>query len=171
VKTGSKVGIVLAGYAVAVLAAFLVVSLYVAATNTPDRVTYGAMFGFGDLLLFLGVLGVAAVPATGAGLFWLRTYPWFWRALSSLAVVVAVTALAAVADYLYVKQAGPQSWVAAWSAFSVLRIFAAPLFAIAFILSGLFAPSRWPRIALIGAGLVEGASFAGIVALWVHSPR
>src|SRR5438045_8405183 len=68
----AKAGIVAGGYVAAFAVARLVVSIYVASTSGPDRQTYGAMFGFGDMLLFLAVFGLAAVPATAAALFFLR---------------------------------------------------------------------------------------------------
>ncbi len=64
-----KVAAVLGGYVVAFLIASAVVAVYVAATSGADRQAYGAMYAFGDSLLFLAVFGVAAVPATAAALF------------------------------------------------------------------------------------------------------
>ena len=63
--------------------------MYIAATNVPDRQVYGAMYDFGDSLLFLGTLGLAAVPATGAALFFLRGRPAFWKILSISALAIA----------------------------------------------------------------------------------
>jgi hypothetical protein len=60
---------ILGGYALAVLAAFVVVEIYVAATAGPDRDTYAGMYAFGDALLFVAVLGVAALPPTAAALW------------------------------------------------------------------------------------------------------
>src|SRR2546427_523028 len=95
-----KVGLVGAGYIGAFALASAVVTAYVAATSGPDRQNYGAMFAFGDDLLFLGVFGVAAVVPSGAALFFLRPYRSFWRVLSVTALVVATTAVAAFFDDL-----------------------------------------------------------------------
>jgi hypothetical protein len=65
-KTAAKLGLVGAGYGAALVIASFVVAAYVAGTNGPDRETYGAMFAFGDTLLFLGVFTLAAVPAAAA---------------------------------------------------------------------------------------------------------
>ena len=65
-RPAAKAGIVVAGYVAAVAVASLVLRVYIAATSGPDRQTYGGMYAFGDSLLFLGVAGVAAIPATGA---------------------------------------------------------------------------------------------------------
>src|SRR5438034_10033264 len=95
-----KVGLVGAGYIGAFALASAVVTAYVGATSGPDRQNYGAMFAFGDDLLFLGVFGVAAVVPSGAALFFLRPYRSFWRVLSVTALVVATTAVAAFFDDL-----------------------------------------------------------------------
>lgn len=59
-RPAAKAGLVAIGYIAALAIAFLVTRIYIAATNGPDRQTYGAMFDFGDSLLFLGVFGLAS---------------------------------------------------------------------------------------------------------------
>src|SRR5438034_1249825 len=130
-----KVGLVGAGYIGAFALASAVVTAYVAATSGPDRQNYGAMFAFGDDLLFLGVFGVAAVVPSGAALFFLRPYRSFWRVFSVTALVVATTAVAAFFDDLAWRGSDARSAANAWSALASLRILIAPLFALAFLLS------------------------------------
>ena len=142
VRAPVKVGLVAAGYAGAFLVASAIVAIYVASTSGPDRQTYGVMYDFGDSLLFLAVFGVAAVPPTGAALFFLRSYRSFWRALSVTALAIAATGLAAFLDYLVEQTADASSILRSWSALAVLRILVAPLFALVFFLSGLLAPNR-----------------------------
>ena len=72
-EAGGKVGLVAAGYVVALLIASAGVALYVASTSGPDRKTYGGMYAFGDSLLFLAVFALAAAPATGAALYFLSS--------------------------------------------------------------------------------------------------
>jgi hypothetical protein len=161
-----KVASVLGGYIVAFLIASVVVAIYVAATSGADRQAYGAMYGFGDSLLFLAVLGVAAVPATAAALFFLRPCRSFWLVLSVVALALALTGVAACIEYLGARTAfRTGSTPSAWSGLAVLRILVAPLFALTFLLSGLFAPSRFARIALVVAAVIEAAIFAR----WFHS--
>ena len=52
-KPVAKAGLVAIGYVAALAVALLVVGMYVARTSGPDRQSYGAMFAFGDSLLFL----------------------------------------------------------------------------------------------------------------------
>ena len=91
----AKVGLVSTGYIGAVAVAWAVVAVHIATTQGPDRRDYAAMFDFGDGLLFLGVFGLAAVIPTGAALFFLRPYRWFWRALSIAAMGMAAAGAAA----------------------------------------------------------------------------
>lgn len=163
-----RVGVVVVGYVVAFLVAFAVVAIHVAATSGPDRQAYGVMYGFGDDLLFLAVFGVAAVPPTAAALFFLRSYHSFWLVLSVVALGIATTGLAALVDYVATRTADAGSILHTWSALAVLRILGAPLFVPAFLLSGLFAPNRSSRIALLVATAMEAAVFASVAFIWFH---
>jgi hypothetical protein len=52
-----------------------------------------------------------------------------------------------------------------------LRILAAPLLTLFFLLSGLSAPTRSARVWLLSASAVEIASFAVVAATWWSSTR
>ena len=77
VRSSSQTLLVITGYGGALIVASVVVSIYVAATNGPDRQDSAGMYAFGDAILFLAIFGVAAIPATGAALFFLRRNPAF----------------------------------------------------------------------------------------------
>lgn len=149
----AKTGLVLAGYLAAILAAWAVVEVHMVATQA-DRAGSDGMYAFGDSLYFLWALAIAAVPATGAGLFFLRPYPRFWTALSAAALLVATTGVAALVAFF--------SKDGLWSALSVLRILLAPVCAITFLAAAVFAPNRGSRFALGAATLIEGAVFSGV---------
>jgi hypothetical protein len=166
-----KVGLIVAGYVVAFLVAFAVVAVHVAATSGPDRQGYGAMYSFGDDLLFLAVFGVAAVPPTAAALFFLRSYRAFWLVLSVVALGIAATGLAAFIAYVASRTADAGSVLHTWSAAASLRILGAPLFGLAFLLSGLFAPNRASRIVLLVATAIEAAVFAYVAFTWLRPFR
>ena len=151
--------------------AVAVVTIYVAATSGPDRQTYGVMYGFGDDLLFLAVFGVAAVPATGAALFFLRPYRSFWLVFSVVALGIATTGLTVLIGYVASRTADVRFILHVWSALAPLRILIAPLFALNFFLSGLFAPNRSYRIALLVAAAIEAAVFAYVAFTWFHPFR
>ena len=108
-RTPVKVGLVVAGHVGAFGVASAVVAAHVAMTNGPDRQGASGMYAFGDSLFFLAAFGVAAVPATGAALFFLRLYRRFWLGLSVAAIVIATTGLAALVSYVGGRSAGPGS--------------------------------------------------------------
>jgi len=169
----TKLALVAGGYVAALLVALGVVAVYVSLTSGPDRQASSGMYAFGDSLLFLGVLGVASVPASGAALFLLRPYRWVWRALSAVAVTVAVTGIAALVVYLGSQSADPAAGSLtatfhAWSGPAVLRILVSPLCALAFGVAAVPAPSRGARI-LLGLGcLAEAIVFAWIAFVWAR---
>jgi len=160
-KPVAKVGVVVVGYLAAVAIACVALSIYVATTSGPDRQTYGAMFAFGDSLYFLGVLGVSAIPATGLGLFFLRPYPAFWRLLSACFIFIAALTFVALAVYTARLESE-------WAALTPLWLLAAPFFAVAAFVSGVFAPEKSSRSVLIGTSLVHGAVFVYIVVAWAR---
>jgi hypothetical protein len=167
-KSSSKVTLAVAGYGVALVIAAVVVSISVAATNGPDRQASSGMFAFGDSILFLGVFAFAAIPAIGAALYFLRPSPTVWRIISVGALAVATTGVAALATYLVRSNVTLGSNIAKWSELSPLRILLAPLLAIAFILSALFAPTRTARTALLFAGVIEMVVFIWVALTWFH---
>ena len=120
------------------------------------------------LVLFLGVFGLAGVAPTGAGLFFLRPYRSFWRAVSVAAITIASTGIAALVVYVVpqIVEAGPT--LQAWSAVAVLRILVAPLFGLAFFLCAVFAPDRSSRGASLTATAVDAVIFAYVALVWFH---
>jgi hypothetical protein len=167
-KSLSKVILVVAGYLVALVIAAVVVSIYIAANNTPDRQASSGMSAFGDSVLFLGVFGLAAIPATGAALYFLRPYHAFWRIISVGALAIASTGVAALATNLVRSNASPSSVLGVWSELSPLRILLAPLLAGACFLSALFAPSRAARTAMLCASVIEIVVFGWVALIWFH---
>ena len=121
-----------------------IVAIYVASTSGPDRQTYGVMYDFGDSLLFLAVFAAAAVPPTGAALFFLRPYRHFWTVLSALGLAVAVTGVTAALLFAVGRHA-TSSPLATWAGLSVLRILVAPLLALTFLVCTILSPHRSPR--------------------------
>jgi len=157
-----KIGVVAAGYVIAVAAAFAVVSVYVAATSGPDRQTYAAMYDFGDMLLWLAVFGVAALPATGAALFFLRPYSLFWRASSTGARVLAATAVVTLFACVAPGMFG------SWSALPAQSLSGATLL---FLLSALFAPARPFQRTFAIATAIEAALFVSVFFTWFYLSR
>lgn len=170
-KTWHKIGIVGGGYVVAFVLASIVTAVYVASTNTPDRSASSGMYAFGDMMFFLGCFGLAAIPSTAAGLYFLRPHAAFWRAASVGAIALASTAVAALILYLAYRGLGPGAGLQSWAMLSPLRILLAPGLAVAFLLCALFAPTRGARIAFVCAGAVETVVFVWVALIWAHAVR
>lgn len=169
-KTPGRVGVVLAGYAAAILAAWGATTLRAALTRGPDAQASAGMFAFGDALLFFGVLLLLALVPTVLALRWLRPVPWFWGGLALLALALAASDVVAAAwlelDRMrpYPPRAADGSIAdaarirASFHAFSWL--FTTPFVAAGSALSALFAPAGRSRRGLFAAGAVALAVLA-----------
>jgi hypothetical protein len=167
-KAFAKLGVVLAGYVAAVLAASAAVAVRVANTSGPDAQASAGMYAFGDGLLFVAVFSAVALFPTGLAFYFLRPFRWFWVVLSMAALMIAVTAILAasvyaVASCLTLPRVSP---LMVWAALAVLRMLAAPPLAAVFVLGGVIAPSRTSRWALLAAGGIEGTVAAYAVLHW-----
>ena len=163
-KPSLKVAVVAGGYIAALLLASAVVALRVATTSGPDAQASSGMYAFGDALLFVAVFGGCALLPTGAALFFLRPYRYFWTGLSALSLSVAVTGVTAAILFAVGRHAAP-SLLATWADFSVLRILVAPLLALTFLVCTILSPHRSPRFAFLAATVMEAAvsAYGGVV--------
>jgi hypothetical protein len=157
-----SVGVVAVGYVGAVALGVLAVSVSVATNTSADA--QGGMQAFSDMLLFIGVSGLAALIPTGAALYFLRPYRQFWLLVSGLAAGLGATSVAA-AIIFQIGRSETETTLAMLSAIAVLRILVAPLCALTFLVSALLSPYRWPRLALLAAMLMEAAvsAYAGVI--------
>lgn len=81
---------------------------------------------------------------------------------------VGLVAVAAFLEFLMWRGASAQAVASAWSALASLRILIAPLFAAAFLVSAVMAPSRRPRLSLLAATAMEAAAFVGYASTVFH---
>jgi hypothetical protein len=159
-----KVGLVVAGYVIAVAMATAAVVCHLIVLGGPAGSAGGGMNAFGDGLLFLAIFGVAAVPPTVAAFFFLRPYPAFWRGFSVMALVFACTSLTIFIPVAVDSRSAVVDWI-------FLRVLVSPLFALVFGLSIFFAPTRAFRIALLIATVMEAAGFAGwVITCFLRNP-
>lgn len=163
-----RVAIVVVGYLAAFAAAWAVVFIYIAATNSADRLASQGMYAFGDTVVFLGAFGLASLPASGAALFFLRDNRLFWIVLSAISLAVAATGIASAIAYVG-RFDHSYSWLQTLSLLSPLRLLTAPLLAMAFLLSGLMAPARAPRVILLVATAAEIGIFMAVPFQWFRS--
>jgi len=125
------------------------------------------MAAFGDLSLFVSIFFVTALIPSGLGLCFLRAYRPFWIAISGLGITIALTGLVAAILVAISNHLVAPAVLGDWAALSVLRILAAPLFAITFLASALLSPYRIPRLALLTAFSFEIAVSAYGGFYWV----
>ncbi|HTS88979.1 MAG TPA: hypothetical protein VMG41_10850 [Gemmatimonadales bacterium] len=163
-KPLGKVGLVAAGYLLALLLAVAVVRLHDATTSLPPADTSGGMYAFGDAMLFVVVFGVVALLPTAAALLLLRPYPRFWKVLAGLALTVAALGVVSVCLFAFGRRS-TDSTLAHWGGYSVLAILAAPLLALAFLVTALLAPAGGARRALFAALAIEVAvvAYGGVI--------
>lgn len=168
-RTVTKFGVVGAGYAAALAAAWGATLFYIASTPHVDRVNESGMTAFGDSVVFLGIFALAGTVPTGAGLYFLRPVNAFWNGLSYVVLAIAATAVAAAMLYATGRATPAGTWLGDLASWSVLRLLSAPLLAIAFGVAALFAPDRRARIAPALAAVIEALSFASFAGLMAHS--
>jgi len=129
-----KLGLVLAGYAAALL--LTCAFFYVRGLLMPQDTSQasGGMQDFADLLLFLGMFGTLSLVPTGLALYFLRKSLKFWTVFSVLSPAFALTGL--VSAVLVQPSWGIMEIV------KIPRILGAPIFCLAFLISAALAPSR-----------------------------
>ncbi len=153
-----KTAIVAGGYVAAFLIACAAVAVRIAAMSGQGHGDDG-MRAFGDSIAFVSVFGVAAVPATGAALFFLWPIPWFWRVLSVVVLTIAATGLAAIVIFTVGRTAYYPA-LGIWEGIAILRMLTSPFFAGLFCLCALLAPRRPFRSALLVATAMEATTAA-----------
>ena len=166
-KPAAKVGVVLGGYAAAVLLALLVVRIYIGVTSGPSRDASSGMFAFGDTLAFLATFALAAVLPTSAALYFLRSRPGFWMPVAVIALFVAASSPIALFIHVGATPPGLGMPEPGWTTLATLRILMGPLCALGFFLAAVFAPVRRARLALLTAAAVELAVLAVVAFTWV----
>jgi hypothetical protein len=92
----TKISLVLAGYALAVVAAFVAGWLYDVSVAGLPYDTSGGMYAGGQLMASLASFLVVALVPTLLGLWFLRAHERFWNAVAVSALVFAVIGLVAV---------------------------------------------------------------------------
>lgn len=162
-RASARIGMVAGGYAIAVAVAWAVTAVYTFVTAGPDRLTYGAMYGFGDAVLFLGVFAVAALPATGLWLHFLRGSAWFWSALSVLGLGASALSLLLLGCELLRGPRAALLWAPLW-------FLSSPVFIGGFGLAFFFAPGDGTRRVLGWSAAIAGGS-VGLLVVMVLATR
>ena len=152
-----KVGIVIAAYILACIAAYAATYIQELATRGTDAQASQGMFAFGQSILFMLVFGGLALIPTVLAFYFLRSSEKFWNGFALLCLTFSIVGIMIVfmnalinAGILHISE----SSAAVVSLFGVLGAFGGPILIIGFLVLAVIAPSRRPRVFLLtSAGL------------------
>ena len=155
-KRATKIGIVIAGYACALVFGFIAAWMQNRATaHAPDAIASSGMYAFGELMTFVFAFGFASLIPSGLAFYFLREARAFWSAIAALAGALAATTVIAAAFYWAAKIWPDSQFVDSGASLGVLRMLVAPIVAAAILVCAEFSPDRSARRTLRIAGAVE----------------
>jgi hypothetical protein len=151
----AKTGLVLAGYAAAVVAAVVAAWRYDVRVSTLPYDTSGGMYAGGQMVTALGVFLVVALVPTLYLVWSLRRRERFWKVAGILCLAFAVIGLVAV--LLPLASHGRMDNVAFMllGLVGLAQLLGVPLWAITFALFALLAPTRGTRRQILAALGIE----------------
>lgn len=152
---GMKLGMVAAGYALAVFAGVMASLLYNVRMSAMPYDTSGGMYAGGELLSVLGVFLVAALVPTLLALWFLRDNATVWRAIAIASVAFACAGLLAVLMPLAVRDPIRHPALLPFSLLGLAQLLGVPLWTGAFGLFASLAPTRPARRWLLAATGIE----------------
>ena len=79
----------LAGYALALVVSGVAVAIYDRRFTPTDNQTMGGMIAGGEMMYFLAIFLLGALPPTGLGLWYLRRHRPSWSAFTVLGLIFA----------------------------------------------------------------------------------
>lgn len=170
-RAPTRIAVIVVGYLLAGLLAWVTVAVHIAASDSPDRQATAGMSSFGDAFVFLCVFGLAALPPTAAALWALRSCRWFWVGLAGVACAVAVGALATVFAYVGWRADAADGPMQSLALLAPVRMLFAPPLTLLLAASAVFAPLRSARIALVLATLIEALAFIAFIGVLFASAR
>lgn len=164
-SAGRKLGLVAAGYVLAIAIAWVALEASLAVHPHPPG--QDGMQAFGDGLFLLAVFSVVAVFPTGMGLYWMRPFVLFWQVSSAVALVVATAGVASLVVYLTAAASAQLSaLLQGWAMLASLRMLLSPFCAGTFALFWLMSPGRRNQVPLLIAALAESAVTLYAFAHW-----
>lgn len=149
----SKVGIVLGGYAAALLVACTAFYARQLLAHYVAPQASSGMQAFGDLLFIAGLFAFLSLLPTALALYFLRPVEKFWVVLSIAALVLAATGPVAAAT---IRSLASNPAFAYLGFFLLLRVLGAFLLGLGFLVCAVIAPVRRARLLLLVAAGIEG---------------
>ena len=157
-KKSVKIGIVIAGYILALVDAFVLTYIRELAAQGTDAQASQGMFGFGQDILFLLVFGGLALIPTVLAFYFLRSSEKFWNWFAVLCLAFSISGVVVVIANAWINANGgygSSSIAAVLSLFGVLGMFGAPLLIVGFLILAVIAPSARSRFLLLTSAGIE----------------
>lgn len=161
----SKLGLVLAGYAAAILAGIVAAKVYDARVSALPYDTSGGMYAGGQALTSLAAFLVVSLAPTLLALWFMRRNERFWGAVSIAALAFAGAGLLAVLMPIWYRAVPSNLTLVLVELFRLAHLLGVPLWTLAFALFAWLAPSRESRRNMLAAVALE--LVIGVLAL-VH---
>ena len=156
-KRWTKAGIVLAGYALALVASIGAVAIYDRRFTAADNQAYGGMIAGGELIYGAGVFLLVALVPTCLALWFIRKSRPAWVWFTGLALAFAIVGLAAVLTTLTVHEPPRAPLLQLASILGVAQMLGSPLWVGGFALFAWLAPARDLRRGMLFATALEVA--------------
>lgn len=171
-KGSTKLVLIAAGYAGALIAAFAAVHVRQILTQGPEAQASSGMYAFGDVLLFIGVFAGLSMGPTAAALYFLRPFGKFWTAASITALVLSGSSwVMVIMNALNCIPLINKSLRTPFEVLGLMSVGASPFPAAAFFICALPAPERLNQRLLLTAAGIEAALAAYVFVKFVLSRR
>jgi len=150
-----RVGVVIAGYVLAIAAAAVAAWLYDVRVGALPYDTSGGMYAGGQMLQSLAVFLMVALAPSLYGLWLLRRHTTFWNGVALASIAFAALGLIAVLSTRAYSAASPNVALLLLSLLGLAQLLGVPLWSAAFALFAWLAPTREARRKLIIAVGIE----------------
>lgn len=150
-----KAGIVLAGYALSVVAGWVASWAYDRRMAAMPYDTSGGMYAAGEAMTGLGAFLVAALVPTLLLLWFVRRNARLWQWVGALSLAFAIAGLIAAVVTMVSRGASGHPALMLTELFGLAQLLGVPLWLAGFALFALLAPTRPARRLLVTAAGVE----------------
>ena len=151
-----KLGIVLGGYALALLASIVAVLIWDRHFTPADNQAMGGMIAGGEMMYGIGLFLMGALVPTGLALWWLQRHRPTWSVFTVVCLAFAIFGLAAALTMNITQSPGRgDGWAILVELFGLAQMLGSPLWIAGFGLFALLAPARDLRLRMLAAAGIE----------------
>jgi len=151
----AKLGLVLAGYALAFAASSIAVAIYDRRFSPADNQAMGGMIAGGEMMYGFAVFALVSLVPTGLALWFLRGSRKFWSPFTAVGLAFAIAGLAAVLIFLAARGAKPSGPMLVVDLLSLVQMLGSPLWIGGFLLFAVLAPARDLKKRMLVAAAIE----------------